>query len=791
MLLRYYYERTGGGDSPEASDDLVVEYRDSLGVWHELQRHLGSGADMTQFEEVVTTLPAGAYYSGFRVRFRCSGNTGNYDDWFIDDVFVGYPSNYDVLVTPYQQSQYGVGGLAVSYPIVIHNRGVQQDVYDLGAAGNDWPVTFWDAAGTMQITSTTPIASGDSAQFMLKVAIPVEAPPHDSDMAMITATSEGDANMASTVSVLTKTYGAPVPFPMYEPFADAQLSNNYWFINAGATVSTEATGMPTPPYSLCLDGDDDTATTRIVNIAGQEGVVLSYYYEAGGPGDVPEAGDKLTFQYKNAAGDWVTINEHVGNGIAMNEFQYVSLALPPEAIHSSFQLRLASIGGTAGQDEWFVDDIRIDFPPQLAVVPGAIEKTVGLDDSTTANLIVGNSGQGGLTYSANVVQMVGRADFVLQAAAKGLAEPAHGDYPPEFYATDDVKGVDNPGIGRAVTRNIGGPDAFGYVWVDSDEGIPEYGYDWIDVSAVGTDIVGQLADDIGVGPFDIGFDFSFYGNIYNQFYFGSNGIIGFASTNMKSRVKTPLPTATTPNDIICLLWDDLDVTNANNPGAHVYIHTDGQRCVIQLVNYPEYRADPGDVMTAEFILYADGAIKLQYQSFGAGFDTQSGTVGIENQDGTDGLEVAYATNYLHDNLAVTFIKPYQWLSLNKYAGQVGPGSADTVVCTLASGTLEEGVYQASIVVHSNDPLQTLLTVPVQMTVTTAPQWLCGDVDGSGTAADVADLVYLVTFMFNQGPPPPVMQAADMDASGGDPDIADLVYLTSYMFAGGPLPDCGQ
>ncbi len=67
--------------------------------------------------------------------------------------------------------------------------------------------------------------------------------------------------------------------------------------------------------------------------------------------------------------------------------------------------------------------------------------------------------------------------------------------------------------------------------------------------------------------------------------------------------------------------------------------------------------------------------------------------------------------------------------------------------------------------------------------------LCGDIDGSGDPTmDIADLVHLVDYMFNDGPPPPVMWAADVDGSGGV-DISDLVYVVDYMFNDGPEPAC--
>ncbi len=63
----------------------------------------------------------------------------------------------------------------------------------------------------------------------------------------------------------------------------------------------------------------------------------------------------------------------------------------------------------------------------------------------------------------------------------------------------------------------------------------------------------------------------------------------------------------------------------------------------------------------------------------------------------------------------------------------------------------------------------------------------GDIDDSGGEVDISDLVYLVDYMFNQGPEPPCMEAADVDGSGGDLNIADLVHLVDYMFNQGPEP----
>ena len=71
--------------------------------------------------------------------------------------------------------------------------------------------------------------------------------------------------------------------------------------------------------------------------------------------------------------------------------------------------------------------------------------------------------------------------------------------------------------------------------------------------------------------------------------------------------------------------------------------------------------------------------------------------------------------------------------------------------------------------------------------------LRGDINHNGSGPDIADLVYLVNYMFNGGPAPVCQDLdesypeADVDGSGNGPDIADLVYLVNYMFNGGPAP----
>jgi hypothetical protein len=65
---------------------------------------------------------------------------------------------------------------------------------------------------------------------------------------------------------------------------------------------------------------------------------------------------------------------------------------------------------------------------------------------------------------------------------------------------------------------------------------------------------------------------------------------------------------------------------------------------------------------------------------------------------------------------------------------------------------------------------------------------CGDADGEGTV-DIADVVYLIAYIFSSGPAPMPLTAGDADCDGGI-TIADAVYLVAYIFSGGPAPCAG-
>ncbi len=67
-------------------------------------------------------------------------------------------------------------------------------------------------------------------------------------------------------------------------------------------------------------------------------------------------------------------------------------------------------------------------------------------------------------------------------------------------------------------------------------------------------------------------------------------------------------------------------------------------------------------------------------------------------------------------------------------------------------------------------------------------YLPGDANGDGMV-NVADVVYLATYLFLDGPPPQPMAAGDPNADCVV-NVADAVYLVTYLFADGPPPQPG-
>jgi len=213
----------------------------------------------------------------------------------------------------------------------------------------------------------------------------------------------------------------------------------------------------------------------------------------------------------------------------------------------------------------------------------------------------------------------------------------------------------------------GGPDAYGYRWIDNDTigGTP---YNWIDISSIGTPISG-LADDNVVGPFTIGFEFPYYWYKVNSFFVGSNGYIAFGDNTLEAAPFPPIPNTALPNNLLAALMSDLDFSSPAVPPAAAYYWTNAAQdtFIITYEGVPFWNpSGPNSSNTFQIILSrADSIILFQYkEQYGApygGWSNNAITVGIENIAGQVGLQYNHnnipAYNAIHDTLTIRIYPP--------------------------------------------------------------------------------------------------------------------------------------
>lgn len=71
-----------------------------------------------------------------------------------------------------------------------------------------------------------------------------------------------------------------------------------------------------------------------------------------------------------------------------------------------------------------------------------------------------------------------------------------------------------------------------------------------------------------------------------------------------------------------------------------------------------------------------------------------------------------------------------------------------------------------------------------------PYWP-GDVTFDGELVDLADVVYLINYIYKNGPPPPHPISADINGPDRIIDLQDVVYLIDYLYRYGPEPNPGD
>jgi hypothetical protein len=230
-----------------------------------------------------------------------------------------------------------------------------------------------------------------------------------------------------------------------------------------------------------------------------------------------------------------------------------------------------------------------------------------------------------------------------------------------------------------VIAGEGGPDVYGYTWVDSDTAIGPV-FSWIDTTSGWTEVTG-LFDDNVVGPIPLGFAFPYYWYTVDQIYVGSNGYISFSDATLEAAAFQPLPDPTRPNDVVAPLMDDLDFT-VGDPSCYYWTNAATDTFIISYLDVRFWNS-PASTNTFQIILSGpDSTITFQIlDQTGPSQSQDSRSVGIEDVTGTVGLRYLFGytppENVIHDDLAILFMPPDSTTYVVTDAAVTDAGSEDS------------------------------------------------------------------------------------------------------------------
>ena len=245
--------------------------------------------------------------------------------------------------------------------------------------------------------------------------------------------------------------------------------------------------------------------------------------------------------------------------------------------------------------------------------------------------------------------------------------------------------------------NKGGPDSYGYIWVDSRPPSPTVSYSWVDILTRGTRL--SLGDNDCTFEVNLGFQFKFYGTITDYIYICSDGFVTFSVPDSFT-ADPPIPSTSPPNNrVVALGMVDLDPSASGAGGVYFLSEPTltPKRFTVtwnNVVKWATSTRETFQIVLEQNETTKDGRILMQYRSL---VGIPSVLVGIENRTGTSGL--AYP-NPLENSLAVAFLPPTD-------AG-LPPDTLGVARTILAPGCTQQGT--------SNVPM-------VRLDFTTATNWV--------------------------------------------------------------------
>lgn len=332
--------------------------------------------------------------------------------------------------------------------------------------------------------------------------------------------------------------------------------------------------------------------------------------------------------------------------------------------------------------------------PSIGVDPALLVASSPSGQTVTRQLTISNSGGGMLSFA------IPRAEAADQGTLLAPSEAGS----PEIVSASNSS---DPDLVSPTPLGSGGPDSYGYRWIDSDHPNGPT-YSWIEVAGSGT-VIPFTGDEQNLGDFPIGFDFPFYGEQFSSFRASSNGWISFTNSSWTSPTNYELPSPSAPENALAPFWDNLTFAAMGD----AYYYYDGNRAIIEYLAVPRYAS--GGPYSFQIHLYPSGTIEFHYLEMG-GTRLDEATIGIQNGTRDVGLAPAFNALYVRSGMAIRFVPSPGWLAVTPATGTVQVGGSVTVDVSFCAGVLGNGTYNAVLHILSNDPQAGDMAVPVTFVV---------------------------------------------------------------------------
>jgi subtilisin family serine protease len=268
-------------------------------------------------------------------------------------------------------------------------------------------------------------------------------------------------------------------------------------------------------------------------------------------------------------------------------------------------------------------------------------------------------------------------------------------------------------------------------------------YQWVEIRKTGTQmsfVDYENFENTFWRELELPFPVEFYGQKYESFKVGDNGIISFGEDPAADFFTDYIPSNNHSDPRIMPYWTFSSFTDYSHPKEDIGIFYQfyDDKIIITWSTFVNNFGGMGDPVSAQIIFYKDGTMKFQYkrEDGGADFTSQASTIGLQ-RNSSDGIAISQYQSLDHGSGLAYVIVPSR-----RYT--IAPGSTLSGNISLDATNIYGGVYSQALKIHSNAPNSELLEKPVELTVTGEANILMADTVNFGSKLVGFESIYPIS-----------------------------------------------